>query len=182
MPEYKKREGSSFLKYVCSKKGYHFLIRTKIYILICWFRYHHQQSHSFTTSRKLKIKTFDYLSYHSCTQWTQTSFRRLQGVLKRSRRLMTKPDVVKTSGKRRLIYDVMKTSDLRRLEDVVFKTSWRRPIYFVLRTSNLRRPPDVWFTTSWRRPIYVVLKTSNYDVFKTFVKRRLCSKVVVTSI
>ena len=174
MPEYKKREGSSFLKYVCSKKGYHFLIRSKIYILICWFRYHHQQSHSFTTSRKLKIKTFDYLSYHSCTQWTQTSFRRLQGVLKRSRRLMTKPDVVKTSGKRRLIYDVMKMSDLRRLEDVVFKTSWRRPIYVVLRTSN--------FTTSSRRLIYDVLKTSYLRRLEDIQLRRLQDVCKTTSV
>ena len=57
------------------------------------------------------------------TQRTQTSLRRLQDVLKRSRRLTTKPDVVKTSGKRRLIYDVLKTSYLRRLEDVQFTTS-----------------------------------------------------------
>ena len=57
------------------------------------------------------------------SQWTQTSLRRLQDVLKRSRRLTTKQNVVTTSGKRRLIYDVLKTSDLRRLEDVQFTTS-----------------------------------------------------------
>ena len=57
------------------------------------------------------------------TQRTQTSLRRLQEVLKRSRRLTTKPDVVKTSGKRRLIYDVLKTSYLRRLKDVQFMMS-----------------------------------------------------------
>ena len=64
-----------------------------------------------------------YLLYLASTQPTQTSLRRLQDVLKRSRRLTTKQDVVTTSGKRRLIYDVLKTSDLRRLEDVQFTTS-----------------------------------------------------------
>ena len=44
--------------------------------------------------------------------------RRLHVVLRRSRRLTTKPDVVKTSGERRLIYDVLRTSNLQRLEDV----------------------------------------------------------------
>ena len=34
------------------------------------------------------------------TQWTQTSLRRFQEVLKRSRHLMTKPDVVTTSSRR----------------------------------------------------------------------------------
>ena len=58
--------------------------------------------------------------YNVYTQRTQTSLRRLQDVLKRSRRLATKQDVVTTSGKRRRIYDVLKTSDLRRLEDVRF--------------------------------------------------------------
>ena len=46
------------------------------------------------------------------TQRTQTSLRRLQDVLKRSGRLATKQDVVTTSGKRRRIYDILKTSDL----------------------------------------------------------------------
>ena len=36
------------------------------------------------------------------SQRTQTSLRRLQDVLKRSQRLTTKPDVVRTSGKRLL--------------------------------------------------------------------------------
>ena len=57
------------------------------------------------------------------TQPTQTSLRRLQDVLKRSRRLATKQDVIMTSGKRRRIYDVLKTPDLRRLEDVQFMMS-----------------------------------------------------------
>ena len=49
----------------------------------------------------------------------------------------------------------------RRLEkDVQFTMSWRRLIYVVLKTSNLRRLKEVWFTTSWRRVNYDVLKTS----------------------
>ena len=52
------------------------------------------------------------------TQRTKTPLRRLQDVLKRSRRPTTKLDVVKTSGKRLLIYDVLKMSYLCRLEDV----------------------------------------------------------------
>ena len=147
--------------------------------------------------------------YHSVilSQRTHTSLRRIQDVLKRSLRLTTKSDVVKLSGKRRLIYDILKTSYLRRLKDVQFTTSWRRLLYVVLKTSNLRRledvnlrrHADVWFKTSWRRLFYVVLKTSYlhrledvlfasswrrpiYDVFKTPAKRRLCRNVVVTSI
>ena len=77
------------------------------------------------------------------TQRTQTSLRRLQDVLKRSRGVATKQDVVTTSEKRRRIYDVLKTSDLRRLKDVQLRTSWGRQIYDVLRTSDLRRLEDV---------------------------------------
>ena len=83
--------------------------------------------------------------HHLCdslTQWTQTSLRRLQDVLNRSRCLKTKQDVVTTSEKRRRIYDVLKTSDLRRLEDVRFTTSWRRLIYDIFRTSGFRRPEE----------------------------------------
>ena len=54
---------------------------------------------------------------HFYSQWTQMHLRRPQDVLKMSRRLATKPDVVTTSGKRCFIYDVLKTSDLRRLEE-----------------------------------------------------------------
>ena len=56
-------------------------------------------------------------------QRTQTSLRRLQDVLKSSRRLTSKPDVVRTSGKRHLIYDVFKTSYLRGLKDLQLTTS-----------------------------------------------------------
>ena len=65
------------------------------------------------------------------SQRTQTSSGRLQDVWKRSRRLTIKPDGFRTSGRRRPIYDVLKTSYLRRLEDVRFLTSWRRLIYDV---------------------------------------------------
>ena len=108
------------------------------------------------------------------TQPTQTSLRRLQDVLKGSRRLRTKQDVVTASGKGRRIYDVLKTSDLRHLADVQFATSWKRLIYDVFKTSDLRLLEDVRFTSSWKRPICDVLKTS--------VKRRRCSNVVATYI
>ena len=57
------------------------------------------------------------------TQPKKTSLRRLQDVLKRSRRLTTKQDVVTTPGKRRRIYNVLKTSGLRCLENVPFAAS-----------------------------------------------------------
>ena len=110
-------------------------------------------------------------------QRKQKSLRRLQDVLKMSRRLTTKQDVVTTSGKRRSIYDVLKTCDLRHLDDVQFRTSWRCLIYDILRTSDLRCLEDVRFTLSWRRPIHDVLKTSDLwllvDVWFTTTWRRL---------
>ena len=110
-------------------------------------------------------------------QWKQKSLRRLQDVLKMSRRLTTKQDVVTTSGKRRSIYDVLKTRGLRHLDDIQFRTSWRCLIYDILRTSDLRRLEDFQFTTSWRRLIYDFLWTSDLrrleDVCKaTSVKQR----------
>ena len=89
-------------------------------------------------------------------QRTQTSLGRLQDVLKRSQRLTTKPDVVRSSGKRRLIYDVLKTSDLRHLKGIYFMASSRRLIYVILGTFDLRCLEDVFlrcledvqFTTS----------------------------------
>ena len=103
------------------------------------------------------------------TQRTQISLRRLQDILKRSRRLKTKPVVLKTSSRdvlfttswRRRIYVVLKMSDLRRPEDVWFATFWRCLFYDVLKTSDLQRLEDVAFTSSWRRLIYDVLKTSD---------------------
>ena len=76
------------------------------------------------------------------------SLRRLQDVLKRSKRLATKQELVTTSGKRRRIYDVLNTTDLRHLEGVQFRTSLRCQIYDALRTSDLRRLEDIRFTSS----------------------------------
>ena len=85
---------------------------------------------------------------------------------------------------RRLIYDVLRTSALRRLENVQFTTSWRHPIYIVLKTSNLRRLGDVQFTLSWRLPIYEVLETSDLrrleDVWFKTSWRRLINVVLRT--
>ena len=104
----------------------------------------------------------------------------LKRTLGRLKKFMTSYDQT-----RRRIYEVLKTSDLRRLEDVEFTTFWRRLIYDVFWTFGLWRYEDVWFTlsgirpiwdvlkildlqrlqdvgfTTWRPPIYVVLKTSN---------------------
>ena len=73
---------------------------------------------------------------------------------------MTKPDVVTTSCRECQIYDVLKTLELRSLEEVEFATSWRHLIYDVLKTSDSPRLEDVRFTTSSRRLIYDVLETS----------------------
>ena len=56
------------------------------------------------------------------TQQTQASSRRLKDALKSSQRLTTKQYVVAMSGKSYWIYDVLKMSDLCRLEDVQFTT------------------------------------------------------------
>ena len=109
-------------------------------------------------------------------------FKTFSGRLKKVTTYTTKPEVNTTSYRRRLIYDVRKTSDLRRLEDVRFTTSSRRLIYVVLKsliyvvlkTFDLRSLENVWLTTFWRRLIYNVLKTS--------VKRRLCGNVVAAFI
>ena len=110
-------------------------------------------------------------------QRKQKSLRRLQDVLKMSRRLTTKQDVVTTSGKRRSIYDVLKMRGLRHLDDIQFRSSWRCLIYDILRTSDLRRLEDVRFTLSWRLPIHDVLKTADLwllvDVWFTTTWRRL---------
>ena len=103
-----------------------------------------------------------------------TSLRRLQNILKRSRHLTTKPDVWFRTPWGRLIYDILKTSNLQRLEDVCKTTSWGCLIYDILRMSHLRRLEDVQFMSSWRCPIY--------NIFKASVKQRLCSNVVLTSI
>ena len=143
------------------------------------------------------ILNFLYVYFNYISQRTQTSLRRLQDVLKRSRRLTTKPDVAKTSGKRRLIHvilktsnlrrhqDILRTSDLQRLEDVRFMSSWKRWIYNILKTSDLRLLEDIWFMKSWRRPVYVVLRTSNLrrvqDVLFTTSWRSLIHVLLKTS-
>ena len=99
-------------------------------------------------SSKLKFGLLLKTNFKTLTQPTQTSLRCLQDVLKRSRCITTKQDVVMTSGKRCQIYDVLKTSDLRRLENNHFTMSWRRLIYDVFPMSGLRRPEDVWFMLS----------------------------------
>ena len=111
------------------------------------------------------------------SQPKQTSLRHLQDDVlwpnqTLSRRL--EKDVWFRMSWRRPVYDVLKTSDLRRLKDVWFRTSWRRLIYIALKTSNLQCLEDVRFTSSSKRPIY--------NVFRTSVKRRLFSNVVVTSL
>ena len=78
-----------------------------------------------------------------------TCWRRLIYVVLKTTNLRRLEDVCFTTSSGRLVYNVLKTSDLHRLEDVRFAMSWKRLIY------------DVWFTTSWRRPIYVILKKSN---------------------
>ena len=74
-------------------------------------------------------------------------------------------NVWKKTFSRHLIYDIFRTSGLRRLEDVQFATFSKCLIYGVFRTFNLRRLEDVRFTLCWRHPIY--------DVLKTFDLRRL---------
>ena len=117
--------------------------------------------------KKLKARywTFPLVRYFT-SQRTQASLGRLQDVCKRPQRLTTKPDVFTASGRRRRIYNVLKRSNLHRLEDVQFITSWRRLFYDVLKTSDLRRLEDAGFTSSWRRPIYIVLKTSDLRLRK----------------
>ena len=55
-------------------------------------------------------------------QRTQTILRRLYDVIKRSQSLLIKLDAITTFARRRRIYDIFKTSDLRCLEDIRFKT------------------------------------------------------------
>ena len=88
------------------------------------------------------------------------------------------------SGTRRLIYDVLKTSNLSRLEDVRFPASWRRLNCDVLKTLSLRPLEYVMIMTSWRRLIYDVFKISNFrrleDVGFTSSWRRLICNVLRT--
>ena len=80
-----------------------------------------------------------YLRHPEDVGFTSPWRRQVCDVLKTSI-LWCLEDVGFTSSWRRLIYDVFKTSDLLRLEDVWFTTSWRRRlIYDVLKTSVERR-------------------------------------------
>ena len=105
--------------------------------------------------------------------WLKTSSRRLFY------------DILRTSNLQRLedvwLYDILRTPDLRRLKDVRFTSSWECPIYNVFKTSDLHHPEDVWFTTFWRRLIYIVLKRSYLrcleDVQFTMSSRRLQNNV-----
>ena len=108
-----------------------------------------------------RLDLFWYLNHGSDTaqRTKRLSLRRLKDVWKRSRQLTTKPDLITTSGRKRPIYGVLKTSDLRRLEDARFTTSWKRLISDVLKTSDLWRHEDAGFMSCWRCPIYVALKT-----------------------
>ena len=79
-----------------------------------------------------------------------------------------------------LIYIILKTSNL-----VVLKTSDLRHLEEVLKTSDLQYFQDVSFVTSWRRPIYDVLKLSDLwsldDVFETAFVLQSRSDVYTTS-
>ena len=107
----------------------------------------------------------------------------LQDVWKMSQLLITEPDVVTKSGRRRQIFNVLETSDLRRFEDVQFMRSWKDRIYNVMKTSGLRSLKDVWFRLSSRHPICNVLKTSDSqrfdDVWKASRKTSLKTKTVM---
>ena len=85
---------------------------------------------------------------------------------------------------RHLIYAILKTSDLPRLEDVWFTTSWRCLIYDVLKTSDLQHVEDIAFTL-FRKPIYDVLKTSDLwraeDVLKMVSVEQCVSDVYTVS-
>ena len=109
--------------------------------------WHYNQFQYLFNWQQFQTETFKYFKLEELFPADTDVLRRLQDVLKRSRRLATKQDVVMTSGKRRLIYVVLKTSNIRRLEDVWFTLSWRCPIYNVLKTSDLWRLQDVCKTT-----------------------------------
>ena len=100
--------------------------------------------------------------------------RRLQNVLKRcydQNKRCHKGNIWFTTSWTLPIYDELKMPDLT--EDVRFTRSCRRLIYVVLKTSDLRRFGDAWFTSSIRL---------FFDVLRAYVKRHVCSNVVVTSI
>ena len=78
---------------------------------------------------------------------------------------------------RRLIYDLLKTSDLRPHEDVGFTWSWRCLIYSVLKMSDLQRLEGVCKMTSVeqrRSDVYTTSKGINFsylvlsEIFRKF--------------
>ena len=83
------------------------------------------------------------MHFTKLSQRTQTSLGCLQDIWKKSWRLTTKPDVFPTSGRKCWIYDIFKRLYLRCLEDVRIISSKRRLIYDVLKTSDLWRLGDV---------------------------------------
>ena len=143
-------------------------------------------------------------SFPADTDVFKTSLGRLKKVTTSLRRL--EKDVWFATSWRGLISVVLKTSNLRRLEDfdlrrledvwfkdVCFTLSWRHTIYNVLKTSDLWHLEDIWFTTSWGHPLYDVLKTLDlrcledvwfmtswkrpiYIVLKTSYMRPICVK------
>ena len=151
----------------------------RIHLKIC---FHYMESE--------KGNGFHYISWNKVMPADTDVFRTSQkghDVLRPNR---TSPrhlpeDLLFATSRRRRIYVVLKTLDLRCPEDIWFATSWRRLFYDVLKTSDLRLLKDVrficledvWFTTSWRRRIYVFLKTSDLrcleDVCFTTSWRRL---------
>ena len=73
----------------------------------------------------------------------------------------------------RRIYNVLKTSDLRRLEDVQFTTSWKSLIYNVVRMS------DIWRLEDFCKTTFVYQRCSD---FYTTSKKMLVSYFVLSEI
>ena len=98
--------------------------------------------------------------------FTSSQRRPLYSVLKTSYLHRLKDDQLTTSWRcwfmtswGRLIDDVLRTPDLRRLKDIRSTSSGGRPLYDVLKTSYLNRLEDVLIASSWKRAIYDVFKT-----------------------
>ena len=94
-------------------------------------------------------------------------------------------DVFRTSEKGHDVLRPNQTSSGRLADDVRFTTSRRRLIYVVLKTSDLPRLEDVGFTLSKGRSIFDVLKTSDLrcleDVCKMTSVEQRRSDVYTTS-
>ena len=86
----------------------------------------------------LKIK----VNINKISQQTQASLRLLQDIVKRSRRLMIKPDILSTSQSKCQIYDVMKSPIKRRLCSNVLVISLqhqKKCFFFYLALSEIFR-------------------------------------------